>query len=94
MVTYYFTQHLLEPFTTGDYKESKIAEKEAIAFIQKYGAYLQLHTSLSSAAAAHASNHIKELLKLAKSDPTHREAMRHLKAAGSLLFYDTVSSAL
>ena len=78
----------------GEEKGIKTAEKEAISFIQKYGAYLQLHTSLSSAAAAKAATPIKELLKLAKRDPTHREAMRHMKAAGSLVFYDMVSSAL
>ncbi|CAJ1969124.1 unnamed protein product [Cylindrotheca closterium] len=88
LVTYYFTQNLLEPFLNGEEKDIKTAEKEAVAFIQKYGAYLQLHTSLSSAAAAKAATPIKELLKLAKRDPTHREAMRHMKAAGSLVFYD------
>ena len=72
----------------------KAAETEAIAFIRKFGAYLQLHTSLSSAAAANASAPIKELLKLAKFDPTHREAMRDIKASGSLVFYDMVSFIL
>ncbi|KAL3943392.1 MAG: hypothetical protein SGBAC_002558 [Bacillariaceae sp.] len=88
LVTYYFTQYLLEAFMIGEEKDIKAAETETIAFIRKYGAYLQLHTSLSSAAAANAGAPIKELLKLAKSDPTHREAMRDLKGAGSLVFYD------
>ena len=71
--------------------DMEVAEAEATAFIHKYGAYLQLHTSLSSAAAANAAAPIKILLKLAKCDPTHREAMRDIKTAGSLVFYDMVS---
>ena len=90
-MTYYFTQKVLETFVRTEEEDTASAEKEAIAFINKYGAYLQLHSCFSSAASANAAAPIKELLKLAKHDPTHREALRDLRKSGSLTFYDTVS---
>lgn len=91
LVTYYFTQSILTRYSHEE-EEALSIDGAAVAFIKKYGAYLQLHSCLSCAAAANAAAPINELLLLASHDPTHREAVREIKKAKSLTFYEAVSS--
>ena len=94
LVTYYFTQKLLGRYSLIDVdKEDDLPsiDKEAVAFVKTYGAYLQIHSCLSSSAAVKAEAPIKEILLLANHDPSHRDAVKEIQKAKSFVFYDTVS---
>lgn len=65
---------------------------ELTEFIQKYGTYLQIHSCLSFAAKVEADTAVAELLGVASHDPSHREAMKEIRKADDLTFYDVVSA--
>jgi hypothetical protein len=91
-VTYYFTQKVLGQYPVEDTGEdTSWIDKEAVAFVKKYGAYLQIHSCLSCSAAVKAVAPINEILQLASHDPTHRDAVREIHKSTSLTFYDSVS---
>ncbi len=54
------------------------AEKSAIAFVEKYGSYLNLFESLVAASDFFSWRIIQSLLNLARYDPSHNEAMKLL----------------
>tara|TARA_B110001452_G_C15135088_1_gene395360 strand:+ start:553 stop:906 length:354 start_codon:yes stop_codon:yes gene_type:complete len=87
LATYYFTQNLIK----SDIDESLFPEN-INAFIEIYGAYLQIHTCLLFAASAEDEIAISLILKIAKHDPTHRHAYKEIQNFSDLLFYDQVSS--
>ena len=66
-------------------------DQEPTAFIKKYGAYLQMHTSLTYAALMNAEAVICDLLSVAEHDPSHLEAAREIRKGNTLMFYDHVS---
>lgn len=91
-MTYYFTQKVLAQYPVEDTGEdTSWIDKEAVAFVKKYGAYLQIHSCLSCSAAVKAVAPINEILQLARHDPTHRDAVREIQKSTSLTFYDAVS---
>ena len=92
LVTYYFTEKLLAQYPIGVQSEenSSTVDEEAVAFVKKYGAYLQLHSCLSSSAAVKAEAPIQEILLLANHDPSHRDAVKEIQRANKIIFYDTV----
>eukprot|EP00980_Cylindrotheca_fusiformis_P028429 scaffold22599_cov139-Cylindrotheca_fusiformis.AAC.20 len=97
LVTYYYTQKVIGQYSVeDDGQDTSRMDKDAVTFVKKYGAYLQIHSSLSCSAAAKASAPIKEILQLARHDPTHRDAVREIQKSSSLVFYDTakLSAAL
>jgi len=63
-----------------------------LQFLRRYGAYLKLHVCLVHAALIKAVDVVDMLLKIARHDPRHREALRNASKKGSLLFYEPVSS--
>jgi hypothetical protein len=94
-VTYYFAQKILAgymlPLEEREPESIKLVELEAMSFIEQYGSYLQMHTSLSYAALVHAEPVIEQLLLVASNDPSHRDATREIQKGTSLTFYDNVS---
>lgn len=63
-------------------------------FVDKYGSYLQMHSCLSFAASRKDEVAIMHLLKAAKYDPSHADAVREIKKSKNLVFYDSVSSLM
>jgi hypothetical protein len=95
LTTYYFTQQLLPTCATNeDQAPSDKAIEKAKGFIKNFGAYLQIHTCLSSAAKLKAGPVIGELLGVGSYDPSHRDAMREIHKANNMTFYDAVSISL
>ena len=64
------------------------------SFVQTYGAYLQIQTCLSFASFVKDKAAISEILKVAKDDPNHRDAMKDIQESNHLLFYDSVSQLI
>jgi hypothetical protein len=95
LVTYYFTQKIIAQYSEneGESEEKYVSsiDEEVASFVQKYGSYLQIHSCLSYSAAVEADTAIKELLKVASHDPSHRDAVKEIQKANDLTFYDTVS---
>jgi hypothetical protein len=97
LITFYFTQELLPSIgvSDSDNEDSFVQVDKAIKFVKAYGAYLTLHLSLVCAAMVKAHTVIDELLALAKYDPRHREVLKDLSKASSLVLYDsTMLSAI
>jgi hypothetical protein len=92
LITFYFTQELLPSIgvSDSDNEDSFVQVDKAIKFVKAYGAYLTLHLSLVCAAMVKAHTVIDELLALAKYDPRHREVLKDLSKASSLVLYDSV----
>ena len=59
-------------------------------FVATYGAYLQMHSCLTLAAALKDESAITHLLKAAEHDPNHRDAVKEILKSNDLLFYDSV----
>ena len=91
LVTYYFTQRLLPKNAAGRTKNEPEASEELVAFVEKFGAYLKLHTCLAYAAALKSCEVIDVLLSLAKHDPRHREVMKLFSRRHALILYEPVS---
>jgi hypothetical protein len=60
-------------------------------FVDKYGAYLQMHSCLSFAASRKDKVAIMQLLKAAKYDPMHADTIREINKSKTFVFYDSVS---
>lgn len=95
MVTYYFTQKVLSAYAFPNRKDARdilqSTDEESARFIKRYGAYLQMHTSLTYAALVNAESVIKELLLVAEHDLVHHDATREIRKGNTLTFYDHVS---
>jgi hypothetical protein len=85
---------MIAQYSVNDHGDTSYIDAEAVAFVKRYGAYLQLHSCLSCSAASKAVAPIKELLSLAHHDPTHRDAVREMKKGNVLTFYENVSIRL
>ncbi|KAG7346813.1 hypothetical protein IV203_005882 [Nitzschia inconspicua] len=84
LVTYFFTHQIVG----GGGTIEQIAEKGK--FIDRYGAYLQMHTCLSFASFVKDEVAITYLLKVAKFDPNHSETIKEIKRSKNLVFYDSL----
>jgi hypothetical protein len=91
LVTYYFTQELLSPYSDVSGEARTSLDERVVAFVKLYGAYLQIHSCLSFSSAVRAEAAIAELLKVSSHDPSHRDAVREIQKGNALTFYDTVS---
>lgn len=95
-MTFYFTQEILPCLASSrkslgtDSVAGSVGMKDAIEFVHVYGSYLWLHLSLVYAATLRADTVIENLLTLAKHDPRHREVMKELSKASSLILYEPV----
>ncbi len=63
----------------------------AETFVDTYGAYLQMHSCLTYAAAARDETAIMQLLKAAEYDPSHQDSTKEIRKSKDLVFYDSVS---
>ena len=86
LVTYFFLHKIIDGGSIG---ETTAAEEGA--FVGDFGAYLQLHSCLTYAAMAKNESAIVQLLKAAKYDPNHVEAIKDIKNSRELVFYESVS---
>ena len=68
-------------------------EKEAATFIDKYGSYLDIYKCLILAGKLHSKTLVDKLVNVAKYDSRHKEAVKSLKKAKVLLFYEPVSQS-
>ena len=68
-------------------------EKEAATFIDKYGSYLDIYKCLIFAGKLHSKILVDKLVDVAKYDSRHKEAVKSLKKAKVLLFYEPVSQS-
>ena len=69
-------------------------EKEAATFIDKYGSYLDIYKCLVYTGKLHSKILVDKLVDVAKYDSRHKEAVKSLKKAKVLLFYEPVSRHL
>lgn len=96
LVTFYFTQEILPSLASSgkSFDANGVAEsvgmEDAVEFVHLYGSYLWLHLSLVYAATMRADAVIENLLALSKHDPRHREVMKELSKASSLILYEAV----
>lgn len=70
--------------------DTALLDEKMISFVQKFGCYLQIHSSLAFAASVESAGAVNELLKVANHDPSHRDAVREIRKADDLTFYDPV----
>lgn len=101
LITFYFTQVILPGIlnhsTMAKVNNNKkiFTEKDALAFIDEYGAYLKLPMSLAYAAFLESESIIKQLLELAANDPRHKEAVKDISKVNALVLYEpTMLSAI
>lgn len=98
LVTYYFTQQILAKYSGTENQTSEeeraLIDEEATSFVKRYGAYLQIRSCLSYAAAVKAESPIDDLLVVASHDLSHRDAVKEIQKGKALTFYDTVSELL
>ncbi len=97
MVTFYFTHKFLEtPSSQFEMdrtsKQSKEDEDEALALIDAYGSYLDVYRCLVLAGKLHSKVLVDKLLGVAKYDSHHKEAVKALRKAKVILFYEPVST--
>ena len=101
LVTFYFVQQVIAQLSANQPCENTHpsyndgAEDEAISFITQYGSYLKLYSCLVSVRSVECTRVSDVLLRLAKHDPRHKEVMKQLSKASSLVFYEpTMLSAV
>jgi hypothetical protein len=96
LVTFYFTQEILPSLASSGKTlgtngvADSVGTEDAIEFVHVYGSYLWLHLSLVYAATLRADAVIENLLALSEHDPRHREVMKELSKASSLILYEPV----
>jgi hypothetical protein len=96
LVTFYFTQEILPSLASSGKSlgangvTDSVEMEEAVEFVHLYGSYLWLHLSLVYATTVRAEAVIEKLLALSKHDPRHREVMKELSKASSLILYEPV----
>lgn len=73
---------------------SQETEAEAAEFIDSYGSYLDIYECIVSVGKAHSKTLIDKLVGVAKYDAHHNEAMKALRKAKVILFYEPVSVCL
>lgn len=66
-------------------------EIEAAKFIETYGSYLDIHECLVSAGKIRSKLLVEKVVCVAKYDGRHAEALKALRKAKVLLFYEPVS---
>jgi hypothetical protein len=86
LVTYFCTEKII-----GCDQYEGFSTINRSSFVQTYGAYLQMQTCLSFASFVKDEAAISEILKVARDDPNHRDAMKDIQESSHLLFYDSVS---
>lgn len=84
LVTYFYTKKLLSTESNG-----VPSSVDATTFVEEYGAYLQIHSCITFAAAVKDESAIADLLKAASYDPNHRDAVKEIQKSNELLFYDS-----
>ncbi|GKY96058.1 hypothetical protein MPSEU_000566000 [Mayamaea pseudoterrestris] len=91
LTTFYFIEKVLAmlhpPVTSAIHMDA--VEDEIISFIATYGSYLKMHTCLVCAGALGPTRVMDVLLSLAKHDPRHKEVIKQLTKATSLVFYES-----
>jgi hypothetical protein len=98
LVTFFLTRKLKAsalPSNTNPNQRSKVpqsAEDDALAFIDTYGSYIDIHTGLVIAGQLHSRAIVDKLLCLAKYDSKHREAVTTLEGARTIFLYEPVCS--
>eukprot|EP00934_Nitzschia_sp_Nitz4_P008825 Nitzschia sp. Nitz4//scaffold57_size113557//83627//86971//NITZ4_004003-RA/size113557-augustus-gene-0.61-mRNA-1//1//CDS//3329554882//8815//frame0 len=63
-------------------------DEEVKTFIERFGCYLQIHSSLSVASSVEAREAVLSLLKVARHDPVHKDAIKEIRNAEEAPFYD------
>lgn len=85
LVTIYFTQKILT--------QQKIEEKKVVDFIDQYGAYLELYSSLVVAGNLRLKEVVARLMDVAKHDPIHNDAVNALSIKGTPVLYEPVRNS-
>ena len=102
LVTFYFVHKFSGTKTSSSDKGqdpltkqrlSLEVEKEAATSIDKYGSYLDIYKCLILAGKLHSKKLVDKLVNVAKYDSRHKEAVKSLKKAKVLLFYEPVSQS-
>mmetsp|Transcript_7430 Transcript_7430/g.12364 ORF Transcript_7430/g.12364 Transcript_7430/m.12364 type:complete len:1143 (+) Transcript_7430:213-3641(+) len=101
LITFYFTQEILPgmgakgPLSAGWRNKKSFTEKDALDFVDMYGAYLRLPMALAYAAFLKSELVVVKLLELAKHDPRHLEALKDISKVHALILYEpTMLSAI
>lgn len=89
LVTYFYLHKIIDGGVNGEMSSSTEG-----SFVEKYGAYLQLHSCLTYAATVKDESAITHLLEAAKYDPSHLEAVKEIKKSKAFMFYEPVSCLL
>jgi hypothetical protein len=88
-VTYFYLHKIIDGGVNGE-----MTGATEMSFVEKFGAYLQIHTCLTYAANAKDESAIIHLLDAAKHDLTHLEAIKEITKSKDLVFYEPVSCLL
>lgn len=86
LVTYFYAHNIIDGGVNG-----RVSGEEEKTFVEKYGAYLQMHSCLTYAAAAKDETAILHLLEAAKFDPRHVEGVKEIRKSKHLVLYESVS---
>ena len=84
LVTYFCTEKVI-----GDHQDGAQNTIDAGSFIDTYGAYLQIQTCLVFASFVKAGSVISDILRIARDDPNHRDAIKDIQKSDGV-FYDSV----
>ena len=98
LVTFYFT-HKFSPSDASEGDDPVRAssrltqedEDEATALIEEYGSYLDIYKCLVSAGKLRSKTLVDKVVNVARYDIQHREAVKALQKAKTILFYEPVS---
>ena len=85
LITYFCTQKII-----GSDRNEDLSAIDKKLFIETYGAYLQIQTCLSFASFVKDMAVIYDILRIARDDPSHRDAVKDIQKPGDS-FYDSVS---
>ena len=91
LITFYFKRKILIELHSFDNCEGNVfstAENAATKFIDKFGAYINLHEALVAASNCHSQMIIQKLLELATHDPSHIDNMKLFSRSGMCVPYE------
>lgn len=97
-MTFFLTRKLRASALPSDTHQNHLltlpqsAEDEALALIDAYGSYIDIHACLVIAGQLHSKSIVDKLLSLAKYDSQHKEAVKVLERARTILLYEPVCS--
>lgn len=89
-MTFYFVHSLLPKLMKQENEGPSSILDDIATFLQDYGSYLRMDTCLVYASALKATTVIEILLRIAKHDPRHREALKQMTKTGAMVFYEPV----